>query len=238
MNHRTAPRRTVRRLAALLLAVGMLSSVVAGPSSAEIIAPDGPPFTDVPYSHTFSTEINWMLYQGISTGYVAPDGSRYFSPSAPVLREQAAAFLYRYQWGNDGDQFPGPSGFTDVADNHRFKQHIQWMAAEGITKGYANGNGTVSFHPSDPVLREQMAAFLYRFHTGPVLVAPSVSPFTDVPVTHTFYKEIYWAYSVGITKGYDNGNGTLSFRPSQPVLREQISAFLYRYDDMFNPEID
>ena len=232
MTRRAGTPRTGRAVAALALLTGLVGSVLVAPSTAT--ADPDVLITDVSETHPFVEAIGWLADQGITTGYPNGDGSFAFRPSDAVLREQAAAFLYRYQWGNDGDQLPGPSGFTDVSDSHRFKQHIQWLAGEGITKGYANGDGTFSFRTSQPVLREQVAVFLYRYHfSGPVLAAPNTSPFNDVPSTHTFYQAIYWAWSVGIATGYDNGDGTFSFRPSQPVLREQMAAFLYRYDQHY-----
>ena len=52
------------------------------------------------------------------------------------------------------------------------------------------------------------------------------SPFKDVPTNHVFYKEIAWMNSQGIAKGWPDG----TFRPYQPVKRDQMAAFLYRYD--------
>lgn len=124
---------------------------------------------------------------------------------------------------------PTTPPFTDVATSHTFSKETSWLAAEGVSTGYTNGNGTKRFEPSGAVLREQMAAFLYRLAGSPTYSAPATSLFTDVPHSHTFYKEISWLAQEKISTGYANGNGTWSFRPSQPVLREQMAAFLYRY---------
>ncbi|MEG9226697.1 choice-of-anchor I family protein [Aeromicrobium sp. Sec7.5] len=118
--------------------------------------------------------------------------------------------------------------FTDVTEEHTFFTEITWLAAQGITTGYAEANGTTTFRPSQPVLREQMAAFLYRTAGEPAWTAPTASPFADVPTSHTFYREITWLADQGVTTGYREANGTTTFRPSQPVLREQMAAFLYR----------
>jgi len=219
-----------RRTAPFLAAVALLATALAPPAAT---AAPVTQFTDVPDTYPFVGAIAWMADEGITTGYDNGNGTFSFRPSDPVLREQISAFLYRYQWRNDGDQYPGPSGFTDVAENHRFKHHIQWMAAYGITTGYDNGNGTKSFRPSAPVLREQVAAFFYRYVGMSGYTPPATSPFVDVPTTHTFYREIAWAEHYGIARGYDNGNGTFSFRPSQPVLREQAAAFMFRMDQLF-----
>ncbi|MFT4187879.1 MAG: S-layer homology domain-containing protein [Aeromicrobium sp.] len=180
----------------------------------------GGPFTDVPPWHTFVSQITWLSQQKITSGYA--DGS--FRPGQPVLREQMAAFLYRFEHDGANPTASGqPSGFTDVSSQHVFKEHIVWLAGSDITTGYADG----SFRPGQPVLREQMAAFLYRLAgSPPVTDLPTTSPFKDVSTQHEFYKEIVWMSRTGVTTGYDDG----SFRPGQPVLREQMAAFLYRVD--------
>jgi len=128
-----------------------------------------------------------------------------------------------------------PLTFADVASAHVFLGQIEWLADTGITTGYTDGD-VLTFRPGQPVLREQMAAFLYRFETllshgeAPEVTLPTSSPFTDVDPSHTFYREIVWLESTGIPTGYDNGDGTRRFQPSTPVLREQMAAFLCRYD--------
>jgi hypothetical protein len=49
----------------------------------------------VPVEHVFAGHVDWLAAAGITTGYTSADG-RVFDPSAPVLREQMAAFLHRY----------------------------------------------------------------------------------------------------------------------------------------------
>ena len=124
-------------------------------------------------------------------------------------------------------QPPGLPRFTDVASTHVFAQQIEWLAGQGISTGYDNGDGTKRFEPSAAVLREQMAAFLARYEQA-TLPAVTTPPFSDVAASHVFAPHIAWLAGTGITTGYDNGNGTSSFRPSAPVLREQMAAFLYR----------
>lgn len=53
---------------------------------------------------------------------------------------------------------PSASTFWDVPTTHGFHQHIEALAASGITTGYSDG----SFKPNDYVTRGQMAAFLTR----------------------------------------------------------------------------
>ncbi|GAA1751917.1 S-layer homology domain-containing protein [Aeromicrobium alkaliterrae] len=184
-------------------------------------------FTDT-VGNTFSNEIAWLSTQGITTGYDNGNGTFSFRPSDAVLREQMAAFLYRFE--NDGANPPSDAPnatFTDSVGN-TFSKHIAWLAQRGITTGYADN----TFRPSAPVLREQMAAFLYRLAGNPVVVLPETSPFADIPTTHTFYKQIVWLASTNITTGYVEPNGSKTFKGSQPVLREQMAAFLFRYNNL------
>jgi hypothetical protein len=111
--------------------------------------------------------------------------------------------------------------FTDVPRSHRFYADIAWLAGEGVTTGNADG----SFAPKAPVTREAMAAFLYRYAGSPEFSVPTRSPFSDVPTSHRFYREIAWLAQSGITTGNADG----SFAPKASVTREAMAAFLYRY---------
>jgi hypothetical protein len=57
---------------------------------------------------------------------------------------------------------------------------------------------------------------------------PAVSPFTDVSPAQEHYKEMAWLAEQGISTGWDNGDGTASYRPWEPVRRDAMAAFLFR----------
>ena len=185
-------------------------------------------FTDTP-DNTFTYEISWLSSTGITTGYLNPDDTRSFGPSAPVLREQMAAFLYRLAEPRFLEPYVAPavSPFADVPTTATFYTEIAWLSAQGISTGYTEPDGTTTFRPSQPVLREQFAAFLYRF--GRSTYVADFRPFEDVPVGATFFQQTAWMAAEQISTGYVDANGRRTFRGSQPVLREQTAAFLYRY---------
>ena len=120
----------------------------------QFTAPDNPTFSDVPKSHPFYKEIEWMAARGITTGY----GDGTFRPSASVNRDAMAAFFYRYA---NSPQFAAPaaSPFKDVPANSQFYKEIAWLAEQGITKGWDDG----TYRPGEPIHRDAMAAFLYRY---------------------------------------------------------------------------
>jgi len=83
------------------------------------------------------------------------------------------------------------------------------------------------------VNRDAMAAFMYRFASSPAYNAPASSPFSDLVPQTQFYKEITWLASMNISTGWDESNGTKTFRPVQPVSRDAMAAFMYRYNTAF-----
>ena len=103
-----------------------------------------------------------------------------------------------------------------------FRADIEWMVSVEITTGYPDS----SFHPTEAVARQAMAAFLYRFKGTPNGTHPTclVAPYTDVPVTAPFCGEIAWMKSTGITTGYPGG----TFHPGDVVQRQAMAAFLHR----------
>jgi predicted acyl esterase len=112
--------------------------------------------------------------------------------------------------------------FNDVSDANPFCADITWLSDEGITGGFADG----SFGPVAPVTRGSMAAFLYRLAGSPLGPTPvcADAPFSDVGPSHVFCGEIGWLATTGVTGGYEDG----TFRPGQPVSRQNMAAFLYR----------
>lgn len=122
-----------------------------------------------------------------------------------------------------------PVVFHDVTSNTAFSTEISWLALNGITEGWTETDGTRTFRPAQQVNRDQMAAFLYRLAGSPEYTPPAQSPFTDVPTTHNFYKQISWLWSEKISEGWKEADGTWTFRPAATVNRDQMAAFIYRH---------
>ena len=192
----------------------------ADPSAPAIAAPLGKqpsaPFRDVPLGLQFFTEISWAKWAGITTGF--DDGT--YRPTTPISREAMAAYLYRAA-GSPAFTVPAGQPFTDVsASSTPFVKEIAWLKAQGITTGYSDG----SFHPAEPISREAMAAFLYR-RAGSPAVRTGTVPLTDIDPSQTgFTREITWLYRSGVTTGWPDG----TFRPTAPINRDAMAAFLYR----------
>lgn len=119
-------------------------------------------FADVPPTHIFYDEIQWMAQSGNSLGYTNPEGGKpLYKPAAAVSRGSMSAFLHRFEGGTPStlvDPF-----FADVNVLNVFYSDVQWMADTGLSLGTPNPPGKPLYRPSDPVTRQTMAAFMFRF---------------------------------------------------------------------------
>ncbi|GAA2725404.1 S8 family serine peptidase [Cellulomonas aerilata] len=182
-------------------------------------------FTDVPATAPFADDIGWLVARGITTG--RPDNT--FGPLEPVSREAMAAFLYRSA-GSPTFAPPGRSVFVDLVPSAAFYAPIHWLAAQRITTGSPQPDGTLTYDPLQPVTRQAMAAFLYRAAGRPAFTAPATATFPDVPAGAPFRQEIEWLAATGITTGTVRADGTRAFDPLAPVTRQAMAAFLHRMD--------
>ncbi|MFW2512645.1 bacterial Ig-like domain-containing protein [Demequina sp. SO4-13] len=184
-------------------------------------------FTDVPESLEHFESIMWLADQGITNGWVTEDGTE-FRPFANITRDAMAAFLYRYA-GEPEVTLPSESPFVDITPtNTEFYEEIVWLAQEGISTGWTV-NGEQEFRPFEPITRDAIAAFLYRYAGEPEWTDPVESPFSDITSENTeFYTEITWLESTGITEGWVE-NGEAEFRPFNETTRDAFAAFLNRF---------
>ncbi len=130
--------------------------------------------------------------------------------------------LTPYSRGTIDRPEPGQQ-FTDVPPLHSFFEHIAWLVERGLVKGFSDG----TFRPSASVTRGQLAVMLYKDAGSPEFTPPAVSPFKDLPTTHSFYKHITWLVDQGLIKGY--GDGT--FRANTALTRGQVAVVLFQATD-------
>ncbi len=186
-------------------------SIAAAYDDVPLPAPAPKPltFTDL-NDNPFTKQIGWLVGEGITQGF--PDDT--FRPTTAVTRQAAAAFLYRLA---GEPPVSGNNAFSDVPQNHAFRDAITWAAREGITQGWPDG----TFRPREPVSRQAAMAFLHRYAQTPS--ASGAPSFSDVGDNHDFRDAIAWGAAAGITQGYDDG----SFRPTREVTRQAMAVFLH-----------
>lgn len=86
-----------------------------------------------------------------------------------------------------------------------------------------NGVSADSFDPAGNLTRAAIVTVLYRLEGSPMTA--SSNEFYDVPAGQWYSDAVAWAVKKGITNGYGDGR----FGPDDPITREQLAVFLYRY---------
>jgi hypothetical protein len=132
-----------------------------------------------------------------------------------------AAFIIR-ALGDFNPPPPAMQRFTDVPPSNPFYAFIEQMALRQITLGCSPN----MYCPTDPVLRDQMAAFIIRalHEPGYIPPVPAMQRFLDVPPSNPFYAHIEEMAVRQITLGCGGGN----YCPGLEVSRGQMAAFLVR----------
>ncbi|WP_245346140.1 carboxypeptidase regulatory-like domain-containing protein [Arthrobacter sp. CAN_C5] len=192
-------------------------------------------FTDVPTGLLFHDEISWLASSGVTTGWTGPNGTNTYRPVTPIARDAMAAFVYRLAGSPDYDA-PKESPFIDVSTESMYYKEIAWLESTGISAGWTNGNGDKAFRPLSPIARDAMAAFLYRFAGEPDTDPQTQSPFADISVEQEHFEAIAWLASTGISTGWTEPDGQKTYRALDPVNRDAMAAFMFRYAEMVNEQ--
>lgn len=109
--------------------------------------------------------------------------------------------------------------FTDVPSTF-------WAHAEidnAVNMELFKGTSATTFAPNTNMSRGMLVTVLYRLANSPS-VAGLENEFPDV-VKNSYYDAILWAHANNIAHGFSDG----TFRPNDPITREQFATFLHRF---------
>ena len=132
-------------------------------------------------------------------------------PQTVVTREQAVQMIYELE--------QEMSGGKDPAD--KIEEAISWAKETGIAAGYTDG----TFGENDPVSRQQMATFLFKYakYKG---VDVSVGENTNIlsyddfmEISEYAFPALQWACGAGVMEGHTDGTldprGTIVYSEAQ-----------------------
>ena len=199
-------------------------------------------FVDVNETTDHYDDILWLATNKVTAGWDIENGQKEFRPYVDVARCDMAAFIRRLavsnNWLDSATWTPGEEDwntFTDIDKNSPHAEDVLWLAHTGISEGWTEEDGTKTFRPLETVARCDMAAFLQRLASKQELSDASTwQPgeadwaFADIDAGSPHAKEVLWLAHSGISKGWDEGNGTTTFRPYIAVARCDMAAFLRR----------
>ena len=206
-------KRVLSLLLTLVMMVGLLPNALAAKK---------PTFTDVSKDMWCFDYVEFVAEKGYFKGTTATT----FNPNGTMTRQQFVTVLARMA-GVKVDN--SKSAFSDVPAGSYSAGSVAWAAKEGIVTGYADG----TFHPTAPVTRQQMCAFMSRFmdyyaeaNGVYFLKKAKVSSFADYNQVADYAKtSVDRCRAYGLIQGYAEDN---TFRPAASATRAHVAAVIYR----------
>ena len=118
----------------------------------------------------------------------------------------------------DGGELCPSNHLTDVEEDGWYHDAVDYVVEHGIMEGMS----PTTFAPRRELTRAEVVQVLYNLEGRPDVTGENI--FTDTS-THWAVDPITWAATTGVVDGY--GNNT--FRPNNPVSRQEFAQMLYRY---------
>ncbi len=107
--------------------------------------------------------------------------------------------------------------FIDVAPNAWYKDAVQYAYDHGLM----TGTSANEFAPEQTTTRAMIVSILARLEN---VTTAEAAGFADVN-DEWYATAVNWAANVGVVNGYEDN----TFRPNQPITREQLTAILMNY---------
>lgn len=175
-------------------------------------------YNDVTQGEWFYPAVNFVTAEGLMTG----TGTATFSPNITLERAMVATILHRMEGLPESQHV---ITFRDVLEDEWYTDAVAWAEETRIVGGYGNG----LFGTDDPVTREQLAVFLYRYaelsgedmtHTG------DLTRFTDESrVSDWAREEMSWAVASGLIQGVTD----TTLVPGRQASRAECATLIMRF---------
>lgn len=181
------------------------------------------PFTDVAEDSWYYDDVAYAYDKGLMKG----TGETTFAPDLTTTRGMIITILYRLE---KEPAVTDLSTFNDVEAGAYYADAVAWAQKNNIASGYS----ATTFGPNDPITREQLAIFLYRFAQFKAIAVDasgSLSKFKDAESVSDYAVDaMTWACNIGLINGDNNGN----LLPQGNATRAQAAAVLHRAAETMN----
>ncbi len=141
-----------------------------------------------------------------------------FKPSGTMTRAEACTVVARLL--EKEENIAGTSNFADVK-GHWAEKYIGFCESKGLLGSYS-GN----FEPGKAITRAEFSELVYL--TGLAQDKGINAAFADVSEAHPKYTSIMAAAKAGLIIGYDEGNGTFTFKPDNTITRAEVVTIINR----------
>jgi len=198
-----------------LLAGIMILSCATGLLAANVT------FTDVSGHWAWTGgQIPYLVGKNVLNGYKQANGTYKFQPEGVVTRAEFIKMLDE----TFGLTATTAINYSDVKTSDWFYPYIAKAAAQGYLLNYGS-----SISPNGSLTREEATTLLVRYlDLLDAEKAPS-STFTDYDsISYNFKNAVLVAVQAGLITGYEENNGTYTFRPKNTLTRAEALTILYR----------
>lgn len=170
-------------------------------------------FADMAADAWYHQAVDYMLAGGLMNGLSADS----FAPGMGLDRGMLVTIL----WRAAGEPAAAAAPFADVPGTLYSAGAIGWAYAGGAVRGIDED----TFAPGMPVLREQLAAILWRLQGEPP-ASRDLAAFCDAGTASPYAAgALGWAAASGLLLGDDQGR----LRPRDCITRAEAAAVLMRY---------
>ena len=186
------------------------------------------PFADISDTAWYYGSVKKVYKAGLFSGTSA----KAFGPGTSMTRAMFVSVINRLAGGKTATV--STKSFSDVSDSAWYGKSVAWAVENGIV----SGTGSSTFSPDQPVSREQIAVFLYRYAVSAgydknISASASLKTFSDSGnVSEWASDALTWA----VDKGLINGMGDSSLDPNGKATRAQVASMIERFAELFAPE--
>ncbi len=160
----------------------------------------------------FKEKPDLAVHEAYMNGY---DGGL-FKPQGNMTKAEACTIVARLAAGSDAlVPTDKTTAFTDVPADAWYHKYIAYVESLGYLSSYSG-----AFTPDVAITRAEFVELVYNM--GLLTDKGANGVFTDVAADHPRAAVIAAAGKAGLVNGYDNGDGTFSFRPDATITRAEV----------------
>lgn len=207
--------KKIKRILSAVLAAAMISGSAAFVSAAEVA------FTDVSNHWAWQRGyIPYLVEKDVLNGYKQSNGTYMFKPDDAVTRAEFIKMLDETFGLTDTISI----NYSDVAVTDWHYSYFAKAAAQGYILNYGK-----TVDPDGAISREEATSLLVRYLELSDDDKLSASSFADYYDISSYYRDnVLKAAGAGLINGYEEDNGSFTFRPQNTLTRAEALTILYR----------
>ena len=186
-------------------------------------------FADITEGAWYVDFVQYVYDHGIMSG-----NAGLFKPTENITRAQVVTTLYNLEGKPAVTDFKACNELKDVANDAWYTNAVCWAYNIGVATG---NDSTKMFYMNNPITRQQLATFLYRYaeYKGfDVTASVDISDMLNADkVADYAATAVKWTVAVGIISGSEKtdavGNKVYDLKPTSNATRAQMAAILMRF---------